>query len=304
VPPSPGCVTIDLAVGGTTLFWTDTGHGAVLSRPFSGGPTTPIAQAEKGPSKVAVVGNAVYWLWLSQTIRRSVNGGTPVDVVHADGTIGGFVVSPDGNSVYFSSGTTIQVVSASGGVPNLVAEELMGGLPEALALSGNQIAYPTGLNGDVDVVTIAENQFATCSINGTTGQFGGSSCARLGRSQGELLLDSILFLPAQVVWADGSNLKSESAAANPPVFDDLAVTFSNNSISGLASTATEAYFADSASPPDGMGVIQKSPLAPNPSNPANPIRLARGQNGPRAVAVGSTKVYWSTADCAIESQRL
>ena len=60
------------------------------------------------------------------------------------------------------------------------------------------------------------------------------------------------------------------------------------------------YFSDAEPMSPGTGVIYKTPLAPNQV----PIRIARGQNGPRAVVVGDKKVYWSTADCAIMSQNL
>ena len=70
VPARPGCGTIDLAVSGGTVYWTDAGHATVQSRPVSGGPVTTIASGEK-PTRVAVVGNSVFWLYASSTIRRA-----------------------------------------------------------------------------------------------------------------------------------------------------------------------------------------------------------------------------------------
>jgi hypothetical protein len=53
----------------------------------------------------------------------------------------------------------------------------------------------------------------------------------------------------------------------------------------------------------GDGVIYKAPIAPNVGNPVG-NRIARGQLGPRSLAAGGKKVYWSTANCTIESQDL
>ena len=58
------------------------------------------------------------------------------------------------------------------------------------------------------------------------------NCKRLARSQGELFTDAILATSSAVVWADGPNLKMESATGNG-TFDSVAM--SDNSRSSRAS---------------------------------------------------------------------
>ena len=125
-----------------------------------------------------------------------------------------------------------------------------------------------------------------------------TSTARGSRSQGELFVDAILFPPGLVLWADGSNLKAEDPST-PGAFDAIAQTDSN-SISGIALMGSKSYFSEANFTDGSGGVIYGVINSPNQT----PVRLARGQNGPRAVAVGATKVYWSTADCTIESTGL
>ena len=56
-----------------------------------------------------------------------------------------------------------------------------------------------------------------------------------------------------------------------------------------------------SSPGDGTGgVVYHSTMAPNQTA----LRIARGQNNPRSLAIGPAKVYWSTSDCTVESQNL
>jgi hypothetical protein len=292
VPPLAGCGSIDLAIDNGTLYWTDQGHATVKRMKLVGGTPQTIGDAEK-PSKIVVAGTAAYWLYSNASIRRSIDGGAPAFVWSNPTAIRGLAVSADGATVFFSSETNVSSISGFGGAAVPIAQELRSGLPGALVLVGsNAIAFPVGFNGDVDLVRFLPGQVVSCGVEDQNGDLvPGTNCTRLARSQGELFTDAIITQNGLVVWADGPNVKSESAAVTMfSPFDSVAMT-NDPMITGLAGKAGNAYYSDG-------GVVYKSFIAPNQAA----VRIARGQNAARALAVGETRVYWSTANCAIESQ--
>lgn len=300
LPARPSCGVLDVAVSGGAIFWTDQGHGLVQSASETGSGITTIASGETTPTRVAVVGKTIFWnASSSHVIRRWVGGGPATNVVLSPSVIGGFVASPDGATVFFSSDTNVSRVPAAGGTPVVVAREETGGLPRALALTGKTIAYPTDLDGDVDIITLVDGVVASCGNQDANGNLVMLNCSRLARSQGELFLEAILAPPGRVIWGDGPNVKVEDATSSLGTFDSLSTT--NSTITGLAMTASAVYFADGDSTMRALGVVYKSGMT---TNQLLPTRLARGQTHPRSLAVGATKVYWSTDDCTIESTGL
>jgi hypothetical protein len=286
------------------LYWTEPGHAAVKRMPLAGGAIQTIGNAEK-PSKITVSGSTAVWLYASASIRKSVDGGPPSFLLSGGTQIGGLALTPDG-TLFFSTGNDVSRISVTGGAMTgtVVVHEVHGGIPTAIAAAdANRIAFPTALNGDVELVTLVPGQVVSCGQEDpTTGELvPNPNCTRLARSQGELFTDAILFPSPTVVWADGPNLKMESVFGKG-TFDSVAMS-DNSLITGLATTSSPnvmVYFSDAEPMSPGTGVIYKAPLAPDQV----PIRIARGQNGPRSVVVGDKKVYWSTADCAIMSQNL
>jgi hypothetical protein len=298
LPAQPRCGSIDLAVGGDTLYWTERDHFAVRSVPLAGGAVTTISSAEKSPARIATVGGGkhVFWTFLDTTIRHAVGNMVVKDVVNWSSPIGGFVVSPDGGTAYFAAGTSVWR-TANGAQPSEVAREELGGVPRALAISGNQLAYVTDLDADVDLVTLKDGQTASCGAD-NDGNFLGFNCVRLARSQGSLFMDAIFATPKQVIWADGPTVKTEATNLGMVAFDVIAQTV-QDSVTGMAMSSNEIYFADT-NLDSGYGVIYKAPAQPGQVA----IRIARDQLRPRSLAVGGKKVYWSTANCTIESQDL
>ena len=301
VPPQPGCRSTDLAIGGGMLYWTDDWHATVKRMPLAVGNQQTIATGEK-PSRLVVSGTTAAWLYSTAAIRVSLDGAPPTFVVTSAAQIGGLALTPDATTLFFSSGNDVSSLPVAGGAPVVVVHEVKGGIPGALALTGSGgITFPTSLNGDVEAVTLVPGQVVSCGLEDpVTGEpLPNTNCARLGRSQGELFVDAILYGAPIVIWADGPNVKSELFAGTG-VFDSVAM--SDNPITGLAMTADAAvvYFADT-DPASGTGVIYKS-SSQMPTQTA--VRIARAQRGPRSLAVGGTKVYWSTSDCAIMSQGL
>jgi hypothetical protein len=296
VPPQQGCGSIDLAIGGGMLYWTDAGHSTVKRMPLAGGVPATISNAEKG-SKIVVSGTTAAWIYGDVLVHGSLDGGAPFLVVSSGSTIHGLVLTQDAAALFFSSDTNVFRVSVTNGAPVVIAHEVNGGLPGALALLGQSaIAYANGFTGDVDLVTLVPGEVVNCGVEDpmTGDLIPTPDCTRLARSQGELFTDAIFTAPSRVIWADGPNLKSEIPTSGG-VFD--IVSMSNDTITGLAGNATMAYFADTGA---GTGVIYKSPVGTDEIA----IRIARGQNHPRSLAVGDKKVYWSTADCSIMSQGL
>jgi len=301
VPPQQSCGLMDLAVGGGMLYWTDPGHAAVKRMPLAGGGAQTIGNGEK-PSNIAVAGTMAVWMYSSGSIRLSFDGAPPSFLLSGGAQIGGLALTADG-TVFFSTGNDVMRTSIKGEMPVAVVNEVKGGIPAAIAaIDSNHIAFPTQLNGDVELVTLIPGQIVNCGQEDpATGELvPNSNCKRLARSQGELFTDGIIANPQTIVWADGPNLKMESAAGNGTF--DIVAQSDNPVITGFATIANGAtvYFSDLDAMLPGNGVIYKTLLGPNQV----PIRIARGQNGPRSVVVGDKKVYWSTSDCTIMSQNL
>ena len=51
----------DIAVDGTSVYWTDPGSGTVMKVPLGGGSPTTLASGLPGPGRIAVDGTSVYW---------------------------------------------------------------------------------------------------------------------------------------------------------------------------------------------------------------------------------------------------
>jgi len=143
-------------------------------------------------------------------------------------------------------------------------------------------------------------QVASCGSMATTdGSFSGVNCTRFAPSQGELFFETVLAHAGQVIWLDGTNVEIEGAMSGG-VYKSISWTEDDNG-TGLAMSGTNVYFSEGAPNTSGTGVIYKAPLT---ATQTTAIRLARGQNGPRSLAAGATKIFWSTADCSIASTNL
>jgi hypothetical protein len=323
VPASAGCATtvgsvagfsdmgLSVAVSGGTLYWADAGHGTVKSQPAGGGPVTVLAMNEKAPHALAVNGPSVYWLsWvagapgaggaapITATLRKAA-GGAPTDVVSATSETGGilgFAVSADGTTIYFSSGTSVKKVAAGGGAATEIAQEVKGGLPGALALDGTKIVYPTGQNGDVDVITPVAGTVSLCGKEDpATGEFDPKlqvNCLRVGRSRGSLVLSAILAKADRAYWINGASVQANPTGPNAiPMNEDLGTP--GGDVTAMAMAADKIYFGDGE-------LIEKVGLTSGSAS----SRIARGQKGASSIAVDGSSVYWSTKDCGINKTGL
>jgi hypothetical protein len=316
VPASPGCGALDITVVGSTLYYTDAGHGTVNSVPTAGGATTVIASAESTPGLIAVSGSTVFWVdtallgcnapTMTAAIRKATFPGgaltTLVTETNDTGGIRGLTLSVDGTTVYYSAGTKVRMVPAAGGAAADVGVEPSGGIPTALALDGDQIATPTDLNGDVDVMTVAPGTVASC---GMANQFGDLvnvvNCSRLARSQGGLLLTAILYRNSRVIWANDGNIVYNDATPDAGQDNqEITTTPFGGPITALIATPTSFYFSEDDTG-DGSGArIEKTAVQAN----STAVRLVRGQSRPVSMAVDSARVYWSTSACDVNATGL
>ncbi len=304
VPAQTGCGSMRLAVGGTTLYWTEAMSGKVKSVPTAAanGTVKTISMTEKAPGQIQVTGTTAYWIDndTKNKIMKSVDGGTP-SVFHtatatykdaiSDGAINGLSVTADG-TVYFAEFKTIYKLAAAGGTAAEVGHE-DSGIPHAMSVDGNSIGYPTDVNGDVDIMTAGATPAVCASPDSTTAK--NANCIRVGRSQGSLNYDAMLLTGGKAYWGNQSQIQSASStdaagtnttvASGDPAANKLpAIAFSNG----------KAYFIDDT------GLISMAPLMAS----AAVLQVARAQKDATAIAADATNVYWAAADCSIMSSPL
>jgi hypothetical protein len=299
VPAAAGCTSLHIAVGGTTLYWTDQGHGTVKSMPVAGGTATTVAGTETIPTSILVRGTTVFWL-SGNVIRKSTAGAAATTVVTSPDAINGFTSSTDAATVYFSALTKVKQVAAAGGPAVDVASEEHAGIPGGLALDGTALVYPCDINGDVDVVELATGKVASCGAENDAGDLLQVMCTRIARSQGSLFLGTILATGHRAYWADGTTVKGgDTTPGGAQNNDSIASTASTNgAITALTYAGTTLLFAEyDKAMAANSGFIDKAPLVKD----SNTTILARGQNAPDSIASDGTKVYWSTGDCKIMS---
>lgn len=331
------CGPLTLAVAGTTLYWTDTLGGTVNSIPVAGGSPTVVASAQAAPTHLQVVGGDVFWLASGEKkiMKAALAAGTPTLVVAApatDGQVGGFAVTADGLTVYFSSskadttvrpqGTISKVAAAGGAITVLAAQDH--GVPSAVAVDGTTVAFPVNGNGDVNAISFASATLAQCGLPPADG---GSeeidiNCSRLGRSQGELFPDDIFAFGGAAYWLDGASLKRGATSGNSVgTYEVVTATLNGGTFTAFTMDgATTSYLAEGGAQtcatwkdasqttclvygPAAPASLQKAPLV----NDATAVPLARFVDANDAktaahatsVAVDGSSVYFATTNCAI-----
>jgi hypothetical protein len=292
-----------LAVAGGSVYYADMTHGKIFKL---GADTTPViggTTPEMMPTWLTGSGTNLFWYAKgAKSIRMApAAGGTVVNVytnnmpmgdAAAPPTIGGFAVTSDGMTVYIAVGMQVIAVKADGTTttPTVVASEVHGGVPGAIAISGTTIVFPTALNSDVDAPPVVAGMTAICGMEDAMGNDIMTTCPRLARSQGSLFLNAIFAINNKAFWFDGPNVKSEALGSTNQTFDGVTMSVSSPITAGTA-TADAIYFAESD------GFISKTALAKD----SVAVQLARGQKAPTSIVVDATKVYWANTDCSIGS---
>lgn len=290
VAAAPGCVALDLDARGDVLHWSDAGHGTIM-RLSPGGPPTIVALGEKAPRMITARGITSFWIGGDgQQIRRVVLGQGPTTVATSTNAIHGLVVSDDASTVYYSTGTDIMRVAADGGSSTVVVRDPRA-QTGALALDGDRLGFLEAESDYVWVAKLLEGHIAICG-EVVNDQIVNVSCNNVARGAPKFK-EQIAMPPGQVVWAFfESAMSGPSYPAELPDFQRIGGVLS--AITGLAATPTSAYFSEGGFAP-GEGIVYAAPLARD----SDQVRLARAQNAPRAITVGTDRVYWSTGDCTI-----
>jgi len=334
------CGPLRLVAAGGNLYWTDTQKGTVNSMLASGGTPTAIASGQLAPTHLQVVGGNVFWLNSGEKkiMKSALTAGTPTLVVTApttDDHIGGFAVSADGSTVYFSSTNadatarpeaTISKVAATGGAITVVGAQDHG-VPAAVAIDGTTVAFPVNGNGDVNAIAVMDGKLAQCGLppaDGGTDEID-INCSRLGRSQGELFIDDIFAFGGSAYWLDGQNLKTGVVANNTAgTFELVTASLNGNVFTAFTMDGTTtAYLVELGvqncavwKDPDKQtqcltygpataSLVQKSPVMTNAT--AVPVaRIVHPQDVTKvmsatSVAVDAAHVYFATDDCGIIS---
>ena len=166
------------------------------------------------------------------------------------------------------------------------------GIPHALGIEGALLAYPTDVNGDIDIMTLVDGTAAACA-SADSMSLTNKNCVRVGRSQGRLNFDAVYVIDKIAYWANQASVLSNPADG----------TGTNSTIASGDSNATKlpalsvsngsAYFADD------QGFVFLAPLKAS----ATRISVARGQKNVTSIVADASKVYWA-ADCAIMSSPL
>jgi hypothetical protein len=306
-----GCSGLNLALNGTTVFVADEKAGSISKVNATGAPTA-IITGEKLPTWLASNGTNLFWYdKTTKTIRKApAAGGVASDVyvnTMTGGTagpapsVGGFVVTPDGATIYISLGNNVYSlpVATPAATPTLIATEDHG-QPGALAINGTKnIVYPVASTVDVDAPLLAANPLpAKCGVEDAEGNVIMTTCPRLGRSQGELLMTFSAVINGRAFWISQTDVRSEIIGVQGTGYE--AVASADNGITAATITTDTVYFGSFDPQTEKSGMIQKAPAAPNTTNTA-PTSMARGLAQPTSMVVDATKIYWTASDCTIST---
>lgn len=302
VPGYQNCEGITLTAGPGVLYWTDRHHGTVNRLSAACGAQT-LASKEVNPSLLVVSGTSLFWTAPATgtvtTIRKlSLVGGSPVDLVTETdlrGGIPGLAISDDGATLFYSAVTKVRGVPVAGGASFDVAVEEGGDLPMALAISGGTIAYLTGINGAIDVVTFHPGVVASCGKLDPTDPMGqrllGVNCTRASIGSSEPYVGGLLLRDGDVIWSASGYISSNPASGPAPMLNQpIASTLMNGQVTALAAgPGTDVFLAED-------GFIERTSTT---SGKGIATVIQRGQPSPSSMVVLGANLYWSTNACAI-----
>ncbi len=149
--------SLDLALNGGTVYWTDDGDDTVLSMPTGGGTVTTLATGLTAPDTIATDGVSLYWVASGSPgsvmkLALGADGGSPVTLAAGIANPSGIVT--DGVSVYFGSdvtaGSVLKVPVGGGSVVTLAAGEAN---VTRLRIDATSVYWTGGVGGTVKKLT-------------------------------------------------------------------------------------------------------------------------------------------------------
>ena len=212
----------------------------------------------------------------------------------------GLAVSDDGATLFYSAVAKVRGVPVAGGAPFDVAVEQGGDLPMALAVSGSTLAYLTGINGDLDVVTFQPGVVASCGKLDPTDPTGEQlldvNCTRVARNVAEPFVGGIFLRDGNAIWSSFGFVRSNAVGVSTSVLDQpIASTLKSGVVTALAAgPGAEIFLGED-------GFLERTSTT---SSAAIATAMERGQPTPASIVVLGTNVYWSTSDCAINRTSL
>jgi hypothetical protein len=215
------------------------------------------------------------------------------------GGIRGLTLSNDGATVYYSAENKVRALPATGG-PAVEVARVEGAFPVGLDVDGNILAYTTDGNPGVEVVAMQPGVVADCGTpDGLGGRQGVVNCARVGPSQADLLLSSVILRGTRVIWANLGTIQSATVAGDGGVaHEQITSALGFDNITALAASPTQVYFSDVSI--EKGELIERAPLTATPVG----TRIAQSGKGPRSMVVDATRVYWSNMACEINATAL
>ena len=245
-----------IAISATSVCWTNTGDGSVMTAPVAGGvAATVLATGQSNPMSIAVDATNVYWVTTGggTVMACAIGGCAGKPVALASGQSSPWGIAVDAANAYFTVGAAVSRVP-------------LAGAPDAGAVgSESKTAFPDSVGA------VFKCALAGCGSSPTTLASG----VFVGPANG-LALDA-----GNVYWTNngfGTVNKVSKTGGGAAV---LVATQSKPL--GIAVDATNIYWAN-----NGDGTIMKIPLAGG-----NAAQVASGQSGPAGVAVDATFVYWT-----------
>jgi hypothetical protein len=292
------CRAMDVAVGDGSLFWADSAAQKIMRAPLGGGPAVTLAEDEFNAVWLTVRGANVYWVTgATPYVLRSAPtaGGAARTVVFPDAGLGGYTVSEDGQTIYFSAASSYSIAKIPAFAPDVAPVDVVEtprGTPESLAVEGSHLVF--GAADTVYSTELVDGAVATCHGTDDFGNVFDVRCKTLGyRGQ----LPKIVVSQGRVYWG------GPGAVSSQPIWPDAldqqgllsAEVFSVSSFAVFGRAIFFGNFVDD--PTRGSSVEQ---FALDPGHPH--IRLARHLAVPTAMAADESHVYWATNECTIMAE--
>ncbi len=300
------CTSMDLAIVGATLYWSDEARGEVRRVSVTGGEPVTIASGEDHPKSLVVRGGSAFWLAGPHvgaqapgnpraTLRTTqITGGAVATVVAPAEGVTGFAASPDGQTLYFGVSMSIRRISAAGsGAASVEVARDEVGTPFVFALDGSILSFVTDITGAAKAVQLVDGDVATC-VKDDDGWAPGHLCVQVGRASGTRTLAE---QDGRIYWEMAGNIKTAPIKMATPNSQTSFVE-APASVRATAVSGRTLVFAAFDLPPGDSGVIGEASLD---SSSLSSVTLAFGENHPASIVTDGARAYWSTADCAIRS---